>query len=137
MRNKLLLLIGLILLFTIPCDAVLKEKNLGNTLSILRSELTTYHKEQEKQSATLKQQNELVKNSILAVLAKSNQNALMLYSQRPDYVFDLAYACHEATDQFRNFQRNAKPFRNVIDQMDAEVSRYDSLIITLQTMPTS
>ncbi len=137
MRNKLLLLIGLIILFTIPCDAVLKEKNLGNTLSILRSELTTYHKEQEKQSATLKQQNELVKNSILAVLAKSNQNALMLYSQKPDYVFDLAYACHEATDQFKNFQKNAKPFRNVIDQMDAEVSRYDSLIITLQTMPTS
>ncbi len=136
MNKKLLLLIGFILLFTVPCNAVLKEKDLGNTLSILRNELTAYHKEQAKQSATLKEQNDMVKNSILSVLAKSNQNALMLYSQKPDYVFDLAYACHEATDQFRNFQKNSMPFRTVIEKMDAEVARYDSLIMTLQSMPT-
>ena len=27
----------------------------------------------------------------------------MLYSQNPDYVFDLTYACNEATELYRNF----------------------------------
>lgn len=136
MTNKLLIVFAIIFTFSLPSNAVLKEKDLGNTLSILRNELTTYHREQERQRATFTAQSERVRQNIFAILSKSNQNALMLYSQKPDYVFDLAYACHEATDQFHSFKRSALPFRSFMDKMNGEVARYDSLISALQTMPT-
>ena len=60
----------------------------------------------------------------------------MLYSQKLDYVFDLAYACHEATDQFRDFKENSLPFRSYVTKINGEVARYDSLVGSLQSMPT-
>lgn len=135
MKNKLLLILCLILSFPIQIDAVLKEKNLDNTLSILRNELTTYHREQEKQRANFKTRRDAVRQKLFSILSKSNQNALMLYSQKPEYVFDLAYACHEATDQFHDFKHNALPFKNFMEKANSEVARYDSLITTLKSMP--
>lgn len=136
MTNKLLIVFALIFTFSLPSNAVLKEKDLGNTLSILRNELTTNYREQERQRANFKAQSERVRLNLFSILSKSNQNALMLYSQKPDYVFDLAYACHEATDQFHSFKRSALPFRTFMEKMNGEVARYDSLISALQTMPT-
>lgn len=135
MKNRLLILFGLIILFSTNCGAVLKEKDLDNTLSILRHELTTYHREQSKQQARFKQSRDKVMHNLFSILAKSNQNALMLYSQKPDYVFDLAYACHEATDQFKSFKEKSFPFKSFFQKMNGELARYDSLIVTLKSMP--
>ena len=83
-----------------------------------------------------KNSSDKVKKNLFAILSKSNQNALMLYSQKLDYVFDLAYACHEATDQFRDFKENSLPFRSYVTKINGEVARYDSLVGSLQSMPT-
>lgn len=123
-------------LFALPSQAVLKEKDLNNTLSILRNELTQTHQEQKRMQIKFKNSSEKVKKNLFAILSKSNQNALMLYSQKLDYVFDLAYACHEATDQFRDFKENSLPFRSYVTKINGEVARYDSLVGSLQSMPT-
>lgn len=123
-------------LFTLPSQAVLKEKDLNNTLSILRNELTQTHQEQKRMQIKFKNSSDKVKKNLFAILSKSNQNALMLYSQKLDYVFDLAYACHEATDQFRDFKENSLPFRSYVTKINGEVARYDSLVGSLQSMPT-
>lgn len=123
-------------LFALPSQAVLKEKDLNNTLSILRNELTQTHQEQKRMQIKIKNSSDKVKKNLFAILSKSNQNALMLYSQKLDYVFDLAYACHEATDQFRDFKENSLPFRSYVTKINGEVARYDSLVGSLQSMPT-
>lgn len=123
-------------LFALPSQAVLKEKDLNNTLSILRNELTQTHQEQKRMQIKFKNSSDKVKKNLFAILSKSNQNALMLYSQELDYVFDLAYACHEATDQFRDFKENSLPFRSYVTKINGEVARYDSLVGSLQSMPT-
>lgn len=123
-------------LFTLPSQAVLKEKDLNNTLSILRNELTQTHQEQKRMQIKFKNSSDKVKKNLFAILSKSNQNALMLYSQKLDYVFDLAYACHEATDQFRDFKESSLPFRSYVTKINGEVARYDSLVGSLQSMPT-
>lgn len=123
-------------LLSTQCFAVLKEKDLTNTLSILRTELEISHKEQEKQLILFKEHNEKIKNDLFSILSYSNQNALMLYSQRHDYIFDLTYACHEATELFKNFQKSSLPYKSYMAQLDTEISRYDSLITSLRTMPT-
>lgn len=76
----------MLLLFALQANAVLKEKNLDNTLSILRSELTNYHKDLERQTGLMKQQQEEVRKNLIDIFSKSNQNSLMLYSQKPDYI---------------------------------------------------
>ena len=136
MKKRLFIFYLLMFLFTLPSQAVLKEKDLNNTLSILRNELTQTHQEQKRMQIKFKNSSDKVKKNLFAILSKSNQNALMLYSQKLDYVFDLAYACHEATDQFRDFKESSLPFRSYVTKINGEVARYDSLVGSLQSMPT-
>ena len=114
MNKRVLLIILLIATILSPARAVLKEQNLDNTLSILRSELTNYRTELERQSGFMKEQQTQVVDKLFGIMNKSSQNSLMLYSQRPEYVFDLAYACHEATEQYHDYKKNVLPFRNFI-----------------------
>ena len=79
----------------IQAQAVLKEKDLKSTLSILRQELTNYHRELSEQAEERKKENENIRIRISDIWNRSNQNALMLYSQKTEYVFDLSYACHD------------------------------------------
>ena len=134
MKKILLVIISALMLAT-PAEAVLKEKDLKQTLSILREELTTFHKEQARQSIVFKKQSEQVRDNLFGILQRSNQNALMLYSQKPDYVFDLTYACNEASDQYHEYRTRALPFRTFIEKLQWEIARYDSLILSLKTMP--
>ena len=90
MNKRLLLILLIALLLPINGLAVLNEKNLDNTLSILRQELVNSHKEQSRALSNAKLRREQVRKELIDILSKSNQNALMLYSQKPDYVFDLA-----------------------------------------------
>lgn len=124
----------LALMIVLPSHAVLKEKNIENTLSLLRLELTNYRTELERQSGLMKAQQEQVMMNIISVMNRSRQNSLMLYSQKNGFIFDLTYACHEATAQYQEFQKNVKPFRQYLNTADVEISRYDSLINELGTM---
>ena len=124
----------LALMIILPSHAVLKEKNIENTLSLLRLELTNYRTELERQSGLMKAQQEQVMMNMISVMNRSRQNSLMLYSQKNGFIFDLTYACHEATEQYQEFQKNVKPFRQYLNTADVEISRYDSLINELGTM---
>ena len=122
-------------LFALDASAVLKEKDLAGTLVILRQELTTAYRENTLTNTNYQRRNNNAQNNMFDIMKKSDQNALMLYSQKKDYVFDLAYACHEATEQYKNFKIHTRPFQKFADKMVFDVARYDSLITTLKTMP--
>ena len=135
MKRKSILIILWMVFCAIPSHAVLKEKDISSTLSILRTELTNYHMELERQSGMMQAQQERVRTNIMQVLNQSNQNSLMLYSQKEDYIFDLTYACHEATEQYHRFQSQVMPFNEYIQKNRTELARYDSLIQNLSMMP--
>lgn len=132
LRISILFFLFFILL---PVNAVLKERDLESTLAILRSELTTYYQEQQKQEKIGKRVKEQVRDQMFDIMKRSKQNSLMLYSQKSGYVFDLTYACHEATEMYQKFQRQILPFRTLVDKIDIEVARYDSLVTSLSEMP--
>ena len=135
MKKMHFIILFLMVVAALPSRAVLKEKDLTQTLGILRAELTKTHSEQEKNTERIAQQEERTRREFMNIWQRSNQNAMMLYSQKADYVFDLTYACHEATDQFHEFKQLSLPFRNYIEKMETELARYDSLINSLQNMP--
>ena len=73
----------LLVLFTLTdAYAVLKEKDLEQTLSVLRTELTEKHTELHSQSNERKEAAKSIVDQLKETIKKSNQNALMLYSQR-------------------------------------------------------
>jgi hypothetical protein len=84
-------------------DAVLKEDSLANTLRVLRSELTEYHDDYSQKQTVMKAAGQKVFMTLMETMQSSNQHALMLYSQKDGYVFDLSYACHEAIEQYHEF----------------------------------
>ena len=122
--------------FVLPSNAVLKEANLDTTLYMLRTELTNYHIDLERQNQVAKAQQLAVIQELISIVKQADQNSIMLYSQRNGYIFDMTYACHEATEQFKKFKSKAVPFRQMIKKNNVEVARFDSLINYLYGMNT-
>ena len=122
--------------FVLPSNAVLKEANLDTTLYMLRTELTNYHIDLERQNQAAKAQQLAVIQELISIVKQADQNSIMLYSQRNGYIFDMTYACHEATEQFKKFKSKAVPFRQMIKKNNVEVARFDSLINYLYGMNT-
>ena len=132
----------IVILLTLMClpslsFAVLKERDLGRTLGVLRLELARNYKEQKSfmsryESRSKQQHRQLIEN-----MQKSEQVGLMLYSQNTEFTFDVAYACQEATDLYRSLKKRNMPFERMKDRILAEVARYDSLIVALESLPPS
>jgi len=127
----LLLLMGL----AHEANAVLKEKDLEQTLTILQVELEKYNSELSVRSAARKERTKRLLTQLLQTMKRADQNAMMLYSQQQDNAFDLTYACHEATKQYQDFHKQQLPFTDFLEKTEKDIARYDSLIQRLEGMP--
>ena len=121
--------------FCVDAGAVLKEKDLEQTLTILQAELEQYNNELSVRSVARRERTKRLITQLLQTMKRADQNALMLYSQQQDNVFDLTYACHEATKQFNDFNRQRLPFTDFLEKTERDIARYDSLIQRLESMP--
>lgn len=114
--------------------AVLKERNLGKTLEVLCAELEQNYNQQQRmikiyEQRTLSQHQQLVKT-----MKQIDQISLILYSQRTDFTFDMAYACQEATNLYRNSNLTHLPYSYIHRALNDEIVRYDSLINVLKNI---
>ena len=134
MRKKLFFITILLFILTLPTHAVLQEDSLKNSLQVLRSELIAQHLEQTKQLNKSRFITEQVTSQLKEIGDKSAQISLMLYSQKTDNIFDLTYACQQATELWKDFQTKTRPFHDLITESNEEIARYDSLINVLSTM---
>ena len=132
--KKIIITLLFLLAIVTDASAVLKEKGLGKTLNVLRTELTQKHTELTSQSDERKEEARRIVDQLKETINRSNQNALMLYSQNSNYVFDMTYACHEATEQYQIFQKQQLPFKAYLEESDVEIAKYDSLINSLKSM---
>ncbi|MBR4918276.1 MAG: mechanosensitive ion channel family protein [Bacteroidales bacterium] len=133
---KKIFALALICLLTVfQAHAVLKEKNLPQTLGVLRAELERSYNEQQQLMARFDKRNMEQHASLIEMMQKSNQIALMLYSQNSDFTFDMAYACQEATEQYRTLKNRHLPYNKMIERIQSEIERYDALILALQNLP--
>lgn len=136
MRKKLFFITILLFILTLPANAVLQEDSLKNSLQVLRHELIAQHLEQTKQLNNSRFITEQVTNQLKEIGEKSAQVSLMLYSQKTDNIFDLTYACQQATELWKDFQTKTRPFHDLITESNEEIARYDSLVNVLSTMYT-
>ena len=121
--------------FAFAGKAVLDERNLAGTLSVLRSELATAYDEQQTQMAVFDQLNKKQRKNLVEIMQRSHQISLMLYSQKQDFSFDLAFACQQATEQYRTIGDRITPYGQVRGYITNEVQRFDGLIHSLESLP--
>ena len=96
--KKIFLLLAISVLTIFQAQAVLKEKDLFQTLGVLRAELQQAYNEQQMMMARFEKRNTDQHTNLIRMMQQSNQIALMLYSQNADFTFDMAYACQAATE---------------------------------------
>lgn len=94
-RRKTLLAALLALLLAVPALAVFNEKDLGETLNVLRFELNQEVSKLSTRQSRINTSNKSQHLQMVDILKKCNELALMLYSQNQDYTFDLTYALEE------------------------------------------
>ena len=136
MKKKTLTLAAALLVL-VPAFAVFNEKNLSQTLSVLRYELRSAYQESEARSARMKGNGERQHARLVGMMQQSNELSLMLYSQKQDYTFDMTYALNEVSRQYDEFSSRKLPFDDIISRLDIDIDRYDRLIHTLRSIPPS
>ena len=133
--RKLIFMMLMLLAVCLQTKAVLKEQNLASTLSVLRAELASSFNDQKVSMARYNQFAQMQHKQMIQLMQKSDQISLMLYSQKQDFTFDMTYACHEATDLYKEFNRRRMPYDKILQKVNGEISRYNDLISSLKTIP--
>lgn len=124
-------------LLSSPASAVLKERDLARTISVLRAELEQNYPEKKAYITRLEAQSKAQHQRLVAYMQRSEQAALMLYSQKDDHTFDLSYACQEATQLYRLLDSKLQPFDATEAQLQRETERFAELIRSLEQLPPS
>ena len=136
--KRILALVAVCLLAVMPSQAVLKERDLARTLGVLRAELASDYNRQQMFMQMYEQQGAQQHQQLVSYMNQCEQIGLMLYSQSADNTFDMAYACQQAVNLYRQLNtRNGHtlPYDKIIVRMKREIERYDALITSLKSMP--
>ena len=134
MKKKLIAL-GVALCVMVPAFAVLNEKDLSQTLSVLRYELRSAYRAMEERTSRMMGRGNRQHAQLVQMMQRSNELSLMLYSQKQDYTFDMTYALNEVSRQYEEFSSRKLPFDDLITRLDIDIDRYDRLIHTLKRLP--
>ncbi|MBQ6761465.1 MAG: mechanosensitive ion channel [Bacteroidales bacterium] len=135
MKKKRILTLVLTLLVLVPAYAVLNEKDLAQTLSVLRYELRSAWLASEERAERTQGRGARQHAQLVQMMQRSNELSLMLYSQKQDYTFDMTYALNEVSRQYDEFSSRKLPFDDIITRLDIDIDRYDRLIHTLKRLP--
>ena len=131
---KRILLTLLLLTAVLQAGAVLKESNMAQTLGVLCEELSETHREQKERAQRFEKRNQQFQRSIGRDLELCNNIELMLYSQKEQNVFDLAYACGQATTLYKRVSRT-RSFKQFEQQQDEQIAQYENLVRALNNIP--
>jgi small-conductance mechanosensitive channel len=137
MMNKKRLIALVALLLTLPVLAVFNERDLGQTLAVLRYELGQENARQLTRRSRIRDRGGAQHDRMVDMIKKCNELALMLYSQNQDCTLDMAYALSEVTSEYEEFNSHKLPFDEIVTRLDLEVDRYSRLIESLRRLPPS
>ena len=102
MKKKRILILVLALMAMVPAYAVLNEKDLSQTLSVLRYELRSAYRAMEERMSRMMGRGNRQHAQLVQMMQRSNELSLMLYSQKQDYTFDMTYALNEVRGNSRS-----------------------------------
>ena len=135
MKKKGIIAVIAALAISIPALAVFNEKDLGQTISVLRFELKSEYDKLNSREERLNTRNDGRRRQMINLMKKCNELSLMLYSQNQDFTFDHTYALGEVTKQYESFSKTRLPFDDMVVKLDLEIDRHERLIESLRRLP--
>jgi len=135
MKKKGIIAVIAALAISIPALAVFNEKDLGQTISVLRFELKAEYDKLTAREERLNSRNDGRRRQMINLMKKCNELSLMLYSQNQDFTFDHTYALGEVTKQYESFSKTRLPFDDMVVKLDLEIDRHERLIESLRRLP--
>ncbi|MCD8302130.1 MAG: mechanosensitive ion channel family protein [Prevotellaceae bacterium] len=138
--KRLTIFLLLCMLASMHSWAVLKEKDLARTLGVLRAELAADYEQQQQIIASYEEKAQSQHEQLVSYMTQCEQIGLMLYSQSTENIFDMAYACQQATSLYRQLQKRQTSgsktrYTQATAQMEREIERYTDLVHTLRGIP--
>ena len=137
MKKKTLIAALIALALSLPAFAVFNERDLSQTISVLRFELKQQYDKLTAREERINSRNSDRRRQMVSLMKKCNELSLMLYSQNQDFTFDHTYALGEVTKQYDEFSKRRLPFDDMIVNLDIEIDRYERLIESLRRLPPS
>ena len=135
MRFKRAFLLGAALLLAVPALAVFNERNLGQTIHSLRTELKRDYEKRVAAEGSFADQYRNQRYQMISIMKKCNELSLMLYSQKQDFTFDLNYALKSVTDEYDKFTEQRLPYDQIASRLDWDIDRYARLLESLRRLP--
>lgn len=135
MKKKFTIAAIAALLLAIPAMAVFNERDLGQTISVLRFELKQQYDKLNSKEDRMNSRNSSQRRQMIQMMKKCNELSLILYSQNQDFTFDMTYALGEVTKQYEDFSRAKMPFDDIVATCDIEIDRYERLLESLRRLP--
>lgn len=137
MKRKAFTILLFILLFAVPAMAVFEERDLAQTLSVLRFELKQEYDRLAEHEDNLYVDDESIHERLISMIKKCEELSLMLYSQNQNYTFDMTYALKEVSREYEKFRKDRLPYDDLVAQIDTEIDRYSRLIESLNKLPAA
>ena len=135
MKKKLLTLTLTLCVCAIPLWAIVSGRSLTNTLKELCSELQTEYQQRAEAQQRFNDDYERQHQRMIDVINKSNELSILLYTQEQEMTFDLAYALKKVTVDYKDFNRDRRPYDHIVSSLDYEIDRNARLIEALRRLP--
>ncbi len=135
MKNKLSLVAVLLLLCVLPARAIVNGRSLTGTLKDLHVELGLTYGQRVEAQQHFEEDYDRQRQRMLDVIKRSNDLSILLYMQEQDMTFDMAYALKKVTADYKDFNRDRRPYDRIISGLNYEVDRYARLIEAMRRLP--
>lgn len=140
MKHKLIPVLASLLMaataFAAPAERPDRaERNLGHTIHSLRLELQRDYEKRVAVEGSFANQYRNQRFEMVAIMKKCNELALILYSQKQDFTFDLTYALNSVTAEYNEFKDKRLPYDRIASRLDWDIDRYARLLESLRRLP--
>ena len=137
MKKKLLTLVLVLFACTPPLFPIVNGRSLTVTLRDLCYELQTDYAERSEAEELFYADYDHQHQKLINILKGSDELSLLLYTQNQNLTFDMSYALKKVTANFKDFNKDRRPYDRIISGLNYEIDRYARLIEALRRLPPS
>ncbi len=135
MKKKILTILSVVLMCSIPIMAIVSGKSLTNTLKELCTELRNDYLLRAEAQQRFTDDYERQHQRMIDVVKKSNELSILLYTQEQEMTFNMAYALKKVTADYQDFSKDRRPYDHFVNSLNYEIDRKARLIEALRRLP--
>ena len=119
----------------LPIWALVSGRTLTNMLKDLCVELQTTFEQRAEAQQRFNDDYKRQHQRMIDGITESNELSILLYTQKREMTFHLAYALKKVTAEYQDFSSDRRPYDHIVSDLNYEIDRYARLIEALRRLP--